>query len=158
MKTLLIIAILLGANLVCAQTPGKTFVAISVADADQTARWYEENLGFKEVRRSEAPNKLSRAVILDSQYGMLEIIQHKQAVSLELAAPKVKDTYLIHGIFKVGFFVEGIDDLYATLKKRPIEFVGGLYTDEPLNLKSFIIRDNNGIVVQFLQRMPPRKS
>jgi len=132
-----------------------TFVAISVANADQTAKWYGDNLGFKVAKDSNSPNGQSHTVIVESpRFGMLEIIQHKRAVRWNQVLKQTNDRFLVHGVFKIGFFVDHLDDLAASLKKKNVNFRSEIFEDKPLKLRSFIIFDNAGNLVQFLEREP----
>lgn len=149
----LFVSLLLVSTLAAAQN---TYIALSVVDADRTAKWYADNLGFKEVHHSDAPNGQAKAVILDSpQFGMLEIVQHKRAVPLNQVLKGSSDDtrYLVHGEFKYGFFVDHLEDWAASLKKKNVRFRSEIFDDKPLKLRSFIIFDNDGNLVQFLERV-----
>ena len=131
------------------QPANGSFFAISVPNVELSSRWYQEKLGFKVVKRSQSPDGLSRAIIVRLQDAVVEIVQHHDSTAPLKLLPGMKGPHLIQGVFKVGFFVNDAEDLYARLKKQKFEFIGGLFEDKEMRLKSFLIKDNNGNILQF---------
>lgn len=126
-----------------------TFIALSVADVAATSRWYHEKLGFRILKQGEAPNKIAKFAVLESEGNILEIVQHTQARPLSEVAPAVKKSHEIHGIFKVGFHVRNLDAVYKALKERGATIAYDIIQAKDIDLRSFIIRDNAGNLVQF---------
>jgi len=137
-----------------AATPRAAFVAIIVPDAAATAQWYEEKLGFHESKRSRAASGIARSITVESDYAMVEIIEHDRSVALEPIVPDAERRRLVRGISKAGFFVTDIEKIEADLNARGVEFVSHLFSDNDLHLKSFIVRDNAGNYIQFMERTP----
>lgn len=133
--------------------PTLAFVALIVPHADETARWYEEKLGFRETKRSSAPSGIARNVTVESPLGMIEIIEHDQSVPMESVVTDPARRRLVRGISKAGFFVTGIEKLETDLRAKGADFVSRLFTDDELGLKSFIVRDNAGNYIQFMERI-----
>ena len=153
-------AMLLGAQVAAAEETGTapaslvrqakgTFVALSVADVAATSRWYHDKLGFRIVNQGDAPNKIAKFAVLESEGNIVEIVQHTQARPLAQVAPAVKKTHEIHGIFKVGFHVGDIDAVYQAVKERGVAITYDFIQAKDIDLRTFIIRDNAGNLIQF---------
>lgn len=125
------------------------FFALSVADVDAASKWYQEKLGFKVLLSGEAPNKIAKFALLQTDGALLELIQHREAKPLALAAPSVKASHQIHGIFKVGLVVEDIDGVYRALKEKQVVIAYDLMPAKDVPMRSFTIRDGEGNLVQF---------
>jgi arylsulfatase A-like enzyme len=126
------------------------FFALSVSDVGATSAWYRDNLGFRVLTSGEAPNGIAKfAILRDSAGSIIEMIQHREARPLAVAAPSVTGAHQIHGIFKIGFHVADIDQAYRQVKavSVPIAYELGLAKD--VALRSFTIRDREGNMIQF---------
>ena len=132
--------------------PSGSFFALSVKNLDATAAWYKQKLGFHEIKQSASPDGKSRAIILERDGAVLELIHHKQAVSGN-ALMKGYKTYLVHGIFKVGFIVDDVDHTLQRLKANGVPVYNGPFNDEALHMRSFLIRDNEGNIIQFFSKV-----
>ncbi len=129
--------------------PTGVFFALSVADLDALSKWYQDKLGFQVLTSGEAPNKIAKFAILQSEGAIIEMIQHRDAKPMSVAAPSVKGAHQIHGIFKVGMLVEDIDGLHRRLKDKEVAIAYELMPAKDVPLRSFSIRDGEGNLVQF---------
>ena len=125
------------------------FFALSVADVNMVSRWYQEKLGFKVLSQGEAPNKIAKFAILEGDGTLIELIQHREAKPLSVAAPGVKSAYQIHGIFKVGMVVKNLDALYQEVKRRGVPIAYELMRAKDVPMRSFSIRDAEDNLIQF---------
>ena len=62
-------------------------VAISVADLDRVAAWYQEVLGFKQVGSGEFPTAVARFVFLEGKGMRIELISTGKAALTRLPDP-----------------------------------------------------------------------
>lgn len=132
--------------------PSGSFFALSVKDLNATSAWYKQKLGFHEIKQGASPDGKSRAIILERDGAVLELIHHKQAVN-GTALRKDYKPYLVHGIFKVGFIVQDADHTMQRLKANGVPIANGPYTDEPMHMRTFMIRDNEGNYIQFFSKV-----
>jgi catechol 2,3-dioxygenase-like lactoylglutathione lyase family enzyme len=130
-------------------SPQGAFFALSVPDCDTSAAWYQKHLGFRVVNRSEAPNKIAKAVLLEGNGTLLEIIQHSKAKPFREAAPNSSGPHEVHGLFKVGLHVRDIDAAYKFVKESGAEIAYDLATAREMGLRSFTIRDHDRNLIQF---------
>jgi len=133
--------------------PEGSFFALLVADADQSAQWYEDNLGFTFVRKTAAPGGAARTVMLEQDGVMIEIIEHRDSFGLSQVTDK--SASMLRGIRKIGFTVgsQNFDRIFHRLQERHAQFRGEIFEDEGLAVRSFIVLDNNGNLVQFFARL-----
>jgi hypothetical protein len=61
-------------------------------------------------------------------------------------------TFLVHGFFKAGVFVESLDRAVETLRPRGVKDIGVAQSDDSLGLRWVLFRDNSGNFLQLLQR------
>lgn len=129
-----------------------TFFALSVANVDSASAWYRDKLGFQVIANGEAPDKTAKFAFLKSNNSIIEIVQHREARSLADAAPSVKQSFQIHGIFKIGYTVEDLDSVYQYVKERGIPIAYDMMPAKDVPMRSFIIRDIEGNFIQFFGR------
>jgi catechol 2,3-dioxygenase-like lactoylglutathione lyase family enzyme len=130
--------------------PG-AFIGVSVGNLEESVRWYTEKLGLTVIMR---PPKIeqSSAVVLEGGGLIVELMKHDQGVPLTTAAPSITRDYLVHGIYKAGFFVEDLDATVARLRARGVTIAIGPFpatAEQPANL---LIRDNAGNHIQIFGR------
>jgi hypothetical protein len=134
-----------------AQQAGRGFAAITIADLAATESWYESHLGTRRLSASRAPSGVGQNVVIGNDYFTFELIH--------FAAPAPSDTVQKNlravGLQKVGIWVEAavFDSVYRHLEARNATFVGGILTDRALNARTFIVRDNSGVLLQYFASM-----
>src|SRR5262249_23699312 len=96
------------------------FFALSVADADASAKWYADKLGMK-LAMQVAKSEETAAVRVMAGGGLIvELIEMEKAVPLSKAAPAIGSSELVRGIFKVGVVVDNLDEVLALLKAKDV--------------------------------------
>jgi catechol 2,3-dioxygenase-like lactoylglutathione lyase family enzyme len=128
--------------------PG-AFFALSVDNVNVQARWYQDKLGFRVLSQGEAPNGIAKFAILEGRGALVELIQHRDAKPLAVAAPNAKGAFQVHGIFKVGLIVKDIDAVYKELKTLAVPIAYDLMPAKDVPMRSFSIRDAEGNMIQF---------
>lgn len=124
-----------------------TFFALSVADANASAKWYSEKLGLKEVMHVPKQDKAA-VIVLEGPGLIVELIQDDDAVPLSKAAPAVKSNILVHGLVKAGVIVADYDRTLVTLKARNVKIAYGPYPARANQRANVIIEDNAGNLIQ----------
>lgn len=124
------------------------FFALSAADADGLADWYEAQLGFE--RRASHANAEREAILLRRPGVLLEIAGFNEARARDSLSPAL-ESYLVHGIFKIGFIVADLDASFANAESAAMDiFFPVVKADD--DWRSFAIRDPEGNIVQFFGR------
>jgi catechol 2,3-dioxygenase-like lactoylglutathione lyase family enzyme len=132
--------------------PTGTFIALSVADAAASARWYESTLGFRVVKRIDPPNERVHIVLMEGAGGFLELLEHPTAKARTAWHPDAKESYDVRGIFKAGLVVEHLDRLLQTLREKKVEIRHGPFDIPEMKVRSFIAVDPDGNLLQFFGR------
>ena len=130
-----------------AMSTSGAFFALSVPDLEASSKWYAEKLGLKTVMHVPHAGKVA-VTVLEGGGLIVELIQNDDAVTLATAAPSVKSTYLVHGIFKSGIIVDRYEETLATLRARGVEFALGPFPARDGQRANVIIRDNSGNMIQ----------
>jgi hypothetical protein len=128
------------------------FLAISVADVDAASRWYAEAFGVSTVKDLPSSDGNVRTRILRSPEFTIELSQHATAKPLRAYAGAPTPTFLVHGFFKAGVFVENLDRAVATLRARGVKDIGAAQSDDSLGLRWVLFRDDSGNFLQLLER------
>jgi len=60
------------------------------------------------------------------------------------------------GLQKVGMWVDAVtfDSTLARLRRLNATFVGGVFSDSAIKGRSFIVKDNSGVLIQFFASIP----
>jgi catechol 2,3-dioxygenase-like lactoylglutathione lyase family enzyme len=127
------------------------FFAISVPNLETSLKWYTENLDLTPVRLPVSPK--AKVALLKGQGLLVELVEHAEAFDLETRLPGLQGRHLVHGLFKVGFFVRDLDATVTRLKKRGVQFKGSMFTDDVANARSILVLDNNGNMIQLFERV-----
>ena len=142
--------VLASASSLDAQAPGaptKGFAAVTVADLDSSSAWYERNLRTKRISYSRARSGVAENATVANDYMLVELIH--------FTATAPSDTSLVAeraiGLKKFGVWVspQVFDTVLAHLQKEKASFLGRLFTDDKIEARSFIVKDNSGVLIQF---------
>ena len=125
-----------------------SLVALSTPNVSAAAKWYENSLGFRMVKQGEMGKGLKFA-LLRYDDNIVELIQNPEARPLAQAVPGMKDPFELYGIFKLGFTIRNLDDVFADLKQRGIKVDFNTTQLNDLGLRAFGIRDLDGNLIQF---------
>ena len=130
---------------------GRTFFALSVADLAATSRWYQEKLGMQPLLQLPKRGG-AEGVVLGGAGLVVELIAREGSRPLRAVDPGIAHDLDVHGLFKVGFFVDDFDAAVANLRARGVEFAFGPFparTEQPANVG---IRDREGNLIQIFGR------
>jgi len=120
-------------------------VTIIVSDLQATATWYKKFLKFKiEEYRPQKHVKMSK--------GDLQIILQQGRNTLILDQINfTKGKKYVNGIDKIGFDTNKFDSLYSYLERNEQKFQQTVVIDNNLGKRTFIVKDPDGIKLQFFE-------
>ena len=129
------------------------FVALVVTDLEASERWYESNLALHLLKRSRSPRIPAETLVLEGRNLFVELIHFENAMSAK--SSEAGDKVPAPGFIKVGMMVSGrdFDSLARRLQKRRVEFVGGVFEDKEMGVRTFLVKDNSGNRIQFFSRI-----
>ena len=126
---------------------GGNFFALSVADLQESVRWYTEKFGL--AVKMEIPKTGEFGIAVLEGGGLtIELLQHDNAAPLQQPANALRDRSLLHGLFKVGFVVEDFDATIAALRARGVTIAYGPFPARADQRANAIILDNGGNMIQ----------
>ena len=128
--------------------------AMLVPNAEETATWYEENLGFEIVKEKDYTDQGLKVKIVEINDFQIEIIENEESVSPEKCVSKYdysKPT--IQGFMKLSFLVDDIEYLVAKLKEKKVEFTMNLTMLNEIKAKCCLILDLNKNLIQFIEKV-----
>jgi len=122
---------------------GPAFVALMVPEVDGAAEWYGRVFGAEVTNALASPDGRFSIRILRNESLTFELIQLEGAT-----APP--DNPL--GLFKAGFYVDDIEAAFGWFRSHGSDTDAGIFTDDALVVRSFVMRDPWGNRLQFFQR------
>lgn len=134
-------------------------VAISVPDFEETIRWYQEKLGFRNViRREEFSDISTQAANLELNGFQIEIFTRDKSTRSKPPTVAVPDDLLIQGVKHIAFLVDDLDAVVAELKRRGVQLVDEPTRVDTLGLRLCFIRDNNGNLIELGQELDQKQA
>ncbi|NEQ43027.1 MAG: VOC family protein [Leptolyngbya sp. SIOISBB] len=131
-------------------------VSFAVKDLDETAKWYQDYLGFRQVLFRDFPEYGTRIVFLEINGISIELIEDQKWTAI--ARPNPPQHTTIQGVSQVRFMVDDIEKVVERAKSQPdIEIAWDLIVVEDIGFKEFFIRDNEGNILQFAETFEPKK-
>lgn len=118
------------------------FLALSVPDAEASAKWYGRAFGLKVASRPPGTNKIA-VIILEGDGLVVELIQ-----SADARSRADQDPTRVQGLFKAGFIVDDLEVVLARLKAEGIAPAYGPYPAKDGQRANLIVRDNAGNLIQ----------
>jgi catechol 2,3-dioxygenase-like lactoylglutathione lyase family enzyme len=126
-------------------------VTMSVPDLDLAVRWYSEKLGFREVQRKSYPEFKTSLAFLELNGYRVELIEAGDSQpSVKRADPPAHTA--MHGISQFSFLTTDLDGVRNELVRRGVSITWEFENAE-LGVKFLFIRDLNGNLIQYIQRL-----
>lgn len=153
-----VFAALTGASVASAQQKETTLqlkpysVTISVIDIEHVAKWYERVLGFQRISAKQYPQFKTSLIFLANNGFRVELIADGNAKKgLRRADPPAHTATT--GVSQFAFEVADIDDAHARLTAEGVDFAWELQRYPDLGVAFFFVRDPEGNLVQFVQKV-----
>ena len=127
-------------------------VGISVPDLDASIRWYGDKLGFGLETKFRIEAIPASCAFIRNGSLRIELFQpdHPLALPIERRAPDTDN--LTHGNKHGAFVVGDVPALHEELKRRGVDIV---WMKKMGDGAALFIRDNSGVILEFVQGAPP---
>jgi catechol 2,3-dioxygenase-like lactoylglutathione lyase family enzyme len=125
-------------------------VAISVANLEESAGWYERVLGLRTVEKKDLAQQGLKIAFLESHGLRLELVELKGSVGPGSCAD-VANPAAIRGFGKFAFQVDRLDEVVAALQKNGAIIIHDFRKSARVEDRSIIIKDPDGNWLQFFQ-------
>lgn len=132
-------------------TPAPFFFALSVKDVEASRAWYQKALGFRLKRKADLPERQIRISILETDQGLLELVELPDSRSLEDLIPDATVRDSLRGIYKIGFRVADLDATVRHLEKVAVPLRGKVFTESDGSMRSTQVEDPDHNVVQLFE-------
>lgn len=129
---------------------------ISVANLDETAKWYNETLGFRIFLSIDFPELSAKVAYLENDSNVrIELAENGNFISSP--RPEPPGHTALQGVSQISFWVNDIDSIREKIRNASISVAMELITVDELGVKAFFIRDNEGNLIEFLELIRERK-
>jgi methylmalonyl-CoA/ethylmalonyl-CoA epimerase len=129
-------------------------VAISVPDVPASIAWYRDKLGFELVRDTAFASYGVRIAELRRDAFHIELVQLDGSRAGNTLIPGLDNPALIQGFGKLAFRVPDVAAWATALEARGVTFILPIRENPADRSRSFIVRDNAGNWLQFVQTVP----
>jgi len=116
------------------------------------SRWYSDVLGFEVVDSKSYPEFKTRLVFLPRGDFRIELIEDGSSKPGPQRADPPAHT-AIHGVSQFAFQVPDIEEAQRVLRERGVTFAWELQRYPDLKVAFLFVRDPEGNLVQFIQRL-----
>jgi catechol 2,3-dioxygenase-like lactoylglutathione lyase family enzyme len=141
-----------------AQTQPGNHVTIRVPNFEQTKRWYEQNLGFREVQRFTNPDMPGiQFTFLERNGFRIEVIAGgaPRRLSQPPANPEafVQEQTNVQGYNHIGLRVDDVDAMVAAMRRRSVKIVIEPVDVPFIRTRLAHVQDNSGNDIELVQPM-----
>jgi catechol 2,3-dioxygenase-like lactoylglutathione lyase family enzyme len=126
-------------------------ITMSVPDLDPAVRWYSEKLGFREVQRKSYPEFKTSLAFLELNGYRVELIEDGNSQPSPKRADPPAHTAL-QGISQFSFLTTDLGGVRNELVRRGVS-IAWEFENVELGVKFLFIRDLNGNLIQYIQRL-----
>lgn len=124
-------------------------VGMSVSNLDKSIKWYEDNLGFELVSRSEKPSLKVYVALMKLGKCMFEMFQHYEPKPS--GYNNLEDSLRRTGFGHIGIAVDDVEFIYRTLDSNEVKFERVI--SEGSTSKYFFCKDPDGNLIEIIQRI-----
>ncbi|MCR8667689.1 VOC family protein [Aestuariibaculum sp. M13] len=152
---LLFFLLLLHFSIIRAQNIKPFSTAIYVEDLKASVQWYEEIFNVKSYKSISYPELDSLNIeLLKNKNLNFELVERNNSFDIYDLKPNyhVRESAL-RGFYKISFEIKRIEKFYNRLKLKNTEMHMELQYDKDLNIKSFIIKDPDNNLIQFIEKI-----
>ncbi len=129
------------------------WLALTVSDAEASAAWYRDNLGFVIFDKMDLPERGMHIRFLKLNGFHLEIAQRGDSFAVKDKVPGKFKKSQVRGYFKFGLLVTDLDGLVTNLQKKGVQFYGEVIVDERFGTRFAMVYDPDGNLIQLFEKL-----
>jgi len=118
------------------------FITIRVDSLVESLKFYQDVLGFKEIRRIDNIENITMVFLQASEGGIIELVHNK-------SLPQTRETTDQHMV-SFGISVENMNDIISLLEKHNQSLEKGPITTPGGEVIAFM-KDPNGVEIEFIE-------
>ena len=127
-------------------------ITFSVVHLESTAGWYIQKLGFQKVQEKSYPEFKTSLIFLEQNGYQVELIKDNSAKGGMDKHPIPPAHTSVLGQSQFCFITENLNGIKSELKDREVD-IEWEFANEELGAKFLFIRDPEGNLIQFLERL-----
>lgn len=121
-------------------------VGITVNSIEETAKWYETNLGFKRGEIIDKPGLELRLCKIGLDKFCLEVLEPYEKKYFLKESNDVVELFSRPGLNHMAFCVSDLNESYRRMMENGVQIITSI-----IDSKYFLCRDNNGISLEIKQ-------
>ncbi len=129
------------------------WLAITAVDAEASAAWYRDHLGFVIFDKMDVPEREIHIRFLELNGFHLEIAQRGDSFAVKDKVEGAFKRSQVRGYYKFGLLVSDLDALVAELRRKGVELNGKVIVDQRFGTRFAMINDLDGNLIQLFEKL-----
>ena len=125
---------------------------ISIANMQASIAWYEEVLDFQLMWCKDFPELKSKIAFLKNDFFQIELFEAYENIVVPKERLLPLTDLQTQGTKHIAFGTEDIVALFEKFKTKNVDIVFGTVESPPKDALFGFIRDNSGVLIEFIQR------
>ena len=125
---------------------------ISVANMQESITWYENILGFELMWVKDFPALKTKIAFLKNDTFQIELFEAYETIALPKERFLPITDLQTQGTKHIAFGTENIVTLFEKFKSKNVDIVFGPIESPPKDALFGFIRDNSGVLIEFIQK------
>lgn len=125
---------------------------ISIANMQASIAWYEEVLDFQLMWCKDLPELKSKIAFLKNDFFQIELFEAYENIVVPKERLLPLTDLQTQGTKHIAFGTEDIVALFEKFKTKNVDIVFGTVESPPKDALFGFIRDNSGVLIEFIQR------
>lgn len=129
-------------------------IGIIVEDLEKSSEWYGSMFGAEVYKKISYPGENVLVHLLKTEEVEFELVQRNSSFSIRDILPQYDNREKpVRGFYKLSFEVENIEKIYKMAKDKGAEIYFDLSRHEEFKMTTFITRDPDGNLIQFVEKI-----
>lgn len=130
-------------------------IAIYVSNLEESTQWYQDVFNVESYKTMSYPEYgVFKIELLKNKNLYFELVQRDNSFSVYDIKPDYDIRQApLEGFYKLTFEIDEIEKFYNKLKSKEVKIHWDLNQDDELKIKTFIIKDPDNNLIQFIEKI-----